>query len=67
MLNLSRHSDLNFDGMNQMPHADVDFNFNADDIQMDIDPASISLGERLGNTPCPDSASKKQKVNIAAC
>jgi hypothetical protein len=53
--------------MNQMPHIDVDFNFNADDIQMDIDPAPISLGERLGSTPFLDSVSKKQKVNLAAC
>jgi len=50
-----------------MPHADMDFNFNADDMQMDIDPAPISLGERLGNTPCPDSASRKQKVKFSCC
>jgi hypothetical protein len=63
----SRHSDLNFDRINQNPHADMDFNFGADDIQMDMDPAPVALEERIGNSPHPDSASKKQKVNLSCC
>jgi hypothetical protein len=49
----SRHSDLNFDGVNQMPHRgiDLDFNFNADDIHLDV---NLSIEEKVGNTPCPD-------------
>jgi hypothetical protein len=50
-----------------MPHGDLDFNFNADDIQMDVDPVPITSEERIGNTPCPDPASKKQKVNLSRC
>jgi hypothetical protein len=57
---------LNFDGMNQMSHVDLDFNLNADDIQMNVDPVPVALGERFENTPCPDSVSKKKKVGLSS-
>jgi hypothetical protein len=50
-----------------MPHADLDFNFNADNTQMDVDPAPVALEKWIENTPCPEPVSKKQKVNFIFC